>query len=176
MSLCKPKSLNFLRTLDIAPTKKSNPPISLLIIDYILWKKASVIAFRLILPKFFSAACILSYTIMTYLKNLDGTNSINTKQCPTRLSPRIIPQVSLFLPKMLPLLMLLCCTYHMWRSPPFLEEVSMKKTGHFFKTVKFWFVQKDRHHCESLTTLTSSKQDLNPSRTWFQAFLNEVVQ
>ena len=162
--------------MDIAPIKKSSAPIPLLIIDYILRRKASVIAFRLISPKSFSVACILSYTITTYLKKLDGTNSFNTNQCPARSSPRIIPQVSLFLSKMLPLLMLLCCIHQMWWSPRFLEEVSMKKIRHFFKTIKFWFVQKDRHHCESLTTLTSGKQDLNPSRTWFQALLNEVMQ
>ena len=59
--------------------------------------------------KSFPVAC--SYTIMIYLKKLDGTKSLNTEQCPTGLSPKIIPQVSPFLPKMSPLLMLLCCTH-----------------------------------------------------------------
>ena len=43
--------------------------------------------------------CIFSYTIMTYLKNLEGTKSLNTKQFPAGLSPRIMRQVSPFLPK-----------------------------------------------------------------------------
>ena len=43
---------------------------------------------------------------MTYLKTLDGTTPLNTKQYPAGLSPWIIPQVSPFLPKC-PLLW--CC-------------------------------------------------------------------
>ena len=64
-------------------------------------------------------ACIfITYTIITYLKKLDGTKSLNTKQCPVGLSPTIIPQVSPFLPKVSPPLMLLCCTHWVWTGPP----------------------------------------------------------
>ena len=63
-------------------------------------------------------ACIfITYTIITYLKKLDGTKSLNTKQCPVGLSPTIIPQVSPFLPKVSPPLMLLCCTHRVWTGP-----------------------------------------------------------
>ena len=62
-------------------------------------------------------ACVFSYTIFIYLKKLDGIMSLNTKQFSAGLSPRIIPQVSPFLPKMSPSLMLLCCTHHVWTVP-----------------------------------------------------------
>ena len=81
-------------------------------------RKVSLIASRQILPKVLSLACIFSYTIMAYLKNLDGTKSLNTKQYPAGLPPRIIPQTFLLLPKMSPLLMLFFCTYHIWTVPP----------------------------------------------------------
>ena len=97
-SPCNPKSLNFLLLLDITSAKRSISLVRLLITDHILRKK-SLIAFRQILVKILPAACIFSYTIMTYLKKLHGTNSLNTKQCPVGLSTRIIPQVSPFLPK-----------------------------------------------------------------------------
>ena len=61
-----------------------------LIIDHILEKKVSLIAFRQILSKVLPEPCIFSYTIMTYLKKLVGTKSVNKKQCPAGLSPRII--------------------------------------------------------------------------------------
>ena len=41
------------------------------------------------------------------------TKSLNTKQCPTGLSPRIICQVSPFLPKMSQN----CCTHQVWTVP-----------------------------------------------------------
>ena len=53
-------------------------------------KEVCLIAFRQILSKSFPETCIFSNTIMTYLKKLVGTKSLNTKQCPGRLSPRII--------------------------------------------------------------------------------------
>ena len=58
---------------------------------HILEKNVSVIAFIQILPKILPAAYIFSYTIMTNLKNLIGNKSLNTKQCPAGLCPRIIP-------------------------------------------------------------------------------------
>ena len=92
-------SLNFLLLLDIAPIKKSSSLVPLLIPDHILGKKVSLIDFRQILPEILPVMCIFSYTIMTYLKNLEGTKSLNTKQFPAGLSPRIMHQVSPFLPK-----------------------------------------------------------------------------
>ena len=90
---------------ELSPSVRSNP-------HCILGKKVSPITFTQILPKVLSAACIFcSYTIMTYLKRLGGTKSFNTKQCPSGLSPRSIPQVSHFLPKMSPPFMFLCCTH-----------------------------------------------------------------
>ena len=92
-------SLNFLLLLDIAPIKKSSSLVPLLIPDHISGKKVSLIDFRQILPEILPVMCIFSYTIMTYLKNLEGTKSLNTKQFPAGLSPRIMHQVSPFLPK-----------------------------------------------------------------------------
>ena len=48
------------------------------------------------LSKSLPETCIFSNTIMTYLKKLVGTKSLNTKQCPGGLSLRII---SHYLPK-----------------------------------------------------------------------------
>ena len=62
-----------------------------LIADHILGKKASPVAFRQILLKTLPAAYIFSYTVMTNLKNLNGTKSLNIKPTPAELSPRIIP-------------------------------------------------------------------------------------
>ena len=55
---------------------------------------------------------------MTYLKKIDGTKCLNTKQCPVELSPRIIPQVSPFLPKIYHHLMLLCYSHKVWTVLP----------------------------------------------------------
>ena len=110
--LLEAQSLNLPLLLDITPTKKLSPPVLLLITDHILGKKV-LIAFRQILPIILPGACIFSYTVMACVKKLDGTKSLNTKQCPAGLSPRIIPQVSP-LPKLSPPLMLLCCTYQIW--------------------------------------------------------------
>ena len=54
-------------------------------------KKCISIAFRKILPKILPAAYIFSITIMTNLKKLIENKSSSTKQCPARLSLRIIP-------------------------------------------------------------------------------------
>ena len=54
-------------------------------------KKISLIAFRQILPNILSAVYIFSSTIMATLKNLSWNKSLNTKQCPTGLSSKIIP-------------------------------------------------------------------------------------
>ena len=56
---------------------------------------------------------------MAYLKKLVWTKSFNTKQCPAGLSPRIIPHVFPFLPKMSPLLMLFCCPHQVRTVPAF---------------------------------------------------------
>ena len=53
-------------------------------------KKVSLIAFRQIVSKILPKACIFSNAIMAFLKKLLGTKSLNTKQCPTGLSPKII--------------------------------------------------------------------------------------
>ena len=101
-----PKGFNFPLLLDMAPTKKSSSAVLLLNTDHILAKKVSLIVFRQFLPNILPVACIFSYTIMTYLKKLDGTKTLNTKQCPAGLSPRIIPHITSFLLKW-PLLW--CC-------------------------------------------------------------------
>ena len=70
-------------------------PIPLLIAGHILGKKVSLIIFKTqILSKILSVIRILSFTIMTYLKKLIGTEPLNTKQCPAGFSPRIIPSTS----------------------------------------------------------------------------------
>ena len=129
VSPCRPKSLNFPLLLDITPTKKSSHTIPLLITDHLLGKGVSLIALREILLKLLFGACIFSYTIMTYLKKLDGTKTLNAKQCPLGSSPRIIPQVSPFLPKMSPPLMLFCCTHEVWTVTPFLCETLWETLG-----------------------------------------------
>ena len=64
-------------------------------------KMVSLIVFRQNLPRTLPAACIFSYTIMTYLKNFDGTKSLNAKQYPAVLTTWIILQVSPFLSPLL---------------------------------------------------------------------------
>ena len=88
-------------------------------------KKISLIAFRQILPNILPTACIFSYTIMTCLKKLSGTKSFNTKQCHAGLFPRIMPQVSFFLPKISSPLMLLCCINQVWTLSPSPEGETM---------------------------------------------------
>ena len=100
---CKSKPMNFPFLLDIAAIEKLSQPIPLQIIDHMLQKKVSLMVFRQILPKILFAVDIFSYTITTYLKKLDGTKPLNTKQCPLGLSPRFIPQESPFLPNIFPL-------------------------------------------------------------------------
>ena len=90
-SPCKPKSLNFPLLLDITPHQKTDPP-SPVITDQILEKKVFLIDFSQSLSNFLPEACILSNTIMTYLKKLIGTISLNTTQFPAELSLRIIPR------------------------------------------------------------------------------------
>ena len=58
-----------------------------------------LIALREIFPKKLPVACIFTYTIMAYLKKLNGTKSLNPKQC----------------------LMLLCCTHQVSVFPPSLQ-------------------------------------------------------
>ena len=93
----------------------SVPP---LIADPIFEKKVPLIAFmHTFYQKFFMQGDIFSCTMTPYLKKLVGTKSLNTKRCPAGLSPRIIPHVSPFVPKMFPPLMLLCCPHHVWIVP-----------------------------------------------------------
>ena len=56
--------------------------------DHMFGKKVSPIVFRqTFYPKIVSVAHIFSFTIMNYLNNSIRTKSLNTKECPTRLSP-----------------------------------------------------------------------------------------
>ena len=76
-------------------------PIPLLISDNI-WKKGISDSFQTyILSKIIAATHTFSFKIMTYLKKFIGIKSLNRKQCPEGLSPRILPSpsVSPFLPK-----------------------------------------------------------------------------
>ena len=84
------------KTFELCPSVGHHPyqkteSLCPLIIDHILEKKVSLIGFRQILSNFLPEACIFSNTILTYLKKLVGTKSVNSKQCPAGLSRRIIP-------------------------------------------------------------------------------------
>ena len=91
--------------------------------DHIVERIVSLIAFRQILSKILHVASIFSYTIMTYLKKLAGIKSLNTKQCPSGLSPRIIPKISPFLPKIFLPLRLFCCSCQVWTVSPSPESL-----------------------------------------------------
>ena len=91
--------------------------------DHIVERIVSLIAFRQIVSKILHVASIFSYTIMTYLKKLDGIKSLNTKQCPSGLSPRIIPKISPFLPKIFLPLRLFCCSCQVWTVSPSPESL-----------------------------------------------------
>ena len=55
------------------------------ITDHILGIKVSLIDFRYILPNILPAACIFGYTILTYLKNVDGIKCLDSlflPKCP----------------------------------------------------------------------------------------------
>ena len=54
-------------------------------------RKVSLIALRQVSPKVLLVACFFSYTIMIYLRKLDGTMSVDTKQCPGGIYPRYLP-------------------------------------------------------------------------------------
>ena len=84
---CKTKRLDFPLLLDIFPTKKSCSSVPVLITDHILETKVSLVVFRQILRKM---ACILSHAIITYLKKLNGTKYLKTKQSPAGFSARIM--------------------------------------------------------------------------------------
>ena len=82
-------------------------------------KKVSLMTFRdITYHKHFH--CI--YTIMTYLKKLIRTKSLNTKSCLAGLSSRIIHTVSPFLPKNPLPMMLLCCPQQVWTVSPSSES------------------------------------------------------
>ena len=114
--------LNFSLLLDITPTKKLSSPVSLLIKDHIFGKKVSLIAFRQILPKTLPVPCMFSYTIMTYLENLDGTKSLNTKKCSAGSSLKII-------------LMYL----HFYQNVPFFDVVLLHPSGVDFPLFPYTF-------------------------------------
>ena len=78
---------------DINPPKKSllEPP---LITSTYLEKKGIPIAFRQVLPKNLPVAYIFCHKILTNLKKLIGTKSLDTNQCSAGLSPRIIHHYS----------------------------------------------------------------------------------
>ena len=114
--------MNFPLLLDITPAKKSSSPVPVLIKDHIFGKKVSLIAFRKILPKTFPVPCMFSYTIMTYLKNLDGTKSLNTKQCSAGSSLKII-------------LMYL----HFYQNVPFFDVVLLHPSGVDFPLFPYTF-------------------------------------
>ena len=92
-SPCKPKSLSFPLLLDITPRRKIESTT-----DHILEKK-SLEAFRQISLKVLPALYIFSYTIMTYLRKLVGTKSLNTKKSSARLCFRFMHPVSPLLQK-----------------------------------------------------------------------------
>ena len=81
---CKTKSLNFPILLDVTLIRPSLPWS-----HSTYWKKY-LIAFRQILPKILPAVYIFNNTIMTNLKKFIWNKSLNTKQCPAGLSPRIL--------------------------------------------------------------------------------------
>ena len=85
-----------LRNIQIFTHFSHQRNLSFFLITYLILGggKVSLIDLRQVLPTVLSAACILSYTIMTYLEKIDGTMSLNTKQCPTRIFSSVIPQVS----------------------------------------------------------------------------------
>ena len=80
-------------------------------------EKVPLIALRQILLKTLLLGSTFSYIIMTYLKTFDETNSLNTKQCPAGLFPRVITFVSFFLPKICLRLMFLNCLHQLWTVP-----------------------------------------------------------
>ena len=102
------KSYPKAKIYSIPPSEK---PVVFLIRSLILGeRKESLIALRQVLPKVLPGACFFSHTIMTYLKKLDGTMSLDIKQCPAGIFSSIIPEVSPFLQKTFPSLMLLYWT------------------------------------------------------------------
>ena len=92
-SPCKPKNLKFYLLLDIPPPKNWVP-------SSFPWSqiKLSLIAFRQMIPKFSSVACIFIYTIITHSKSCLELNPL------IQMSNRIVTQnytpVSPFWPKM----------------------------------------------------------------------------
>ena len=79
--------MNFPHLLDITPSPPSLPWSQ----TNILEEKVSLIAFRQILTKILTATYFFSSTIMTNFKKVIGYKSLNPKQYPGGLSPRIIP-------------------------------------------------------------------------------------
>ena len=75
----------------ISPPPKNWFPLSVSDHKPYVGKKVFLIALRQILLKIFPAAYISSYTTMTNLRKVIGTEHLNTKQCPAGLSFRIIP-------------------------------------------------------------------------------------
>ena len=73
-------------------------PVLPLIVAHIE-KKVSLIAFRQVSRKTLPVVQLFSFIITTCLKKLTGIKPLSTKQCPAKLSPRIIPPVSSISPE-----------------------------------------------------------------------------
>ena len=120
-STYKRQSLNFPLLLDITFSpqfhRKIEPPYPPFYHRPHIGKKVSIIAFRQNLQNIWFAACIVSHTLMTYLKKLVETKSSNTKHCQAGLSSRIKYHVAPFLPKIFPPFMLLCCPHQVQTVP-----------------------------------------------------------
>ena len=151
-SLCKPKGLKIPFSVGYTPHLKIEPRCSCLDHRPNIVKKVSLITFRQILAKIFPEACILNYTIMTYLKNFVGTKSLNTKRCPVGLSPRIMPRVLPFQSKFPPPLTFLCYTHQVCTAPPLLPYSS--ETLH--KTLGI----REKSHSTAKNLLTSPTRKL----------------
>ena len=112
--------------------------------------------------------CIFSYTIKTCLKRLDGTKSLNTKQwCPAELSPRIIHQVSPFLPKMFPLLMSPYLLYPPRVDCPPFPWIFMGNPGdwgEFQPTVKYFLISPGRKIPFNRLLTSSATKSVVPSK------------
>ena len=86
-SPCKPKKFELSSSVGYNPNQKIESPCPLITAHI---GKKSIVAFRQFFSKILSQACIFSNTVMTYLKKLVGTKSLNAKQFPAGLSPGII--------------------------------------------------------------------------------------
>ena len=183
-SSCKSKSLNFPLPLDIASTKKLSFPIILLITDYILEEKVSLIVFRKMLPKILPA--IFSCTIMTYLKKVNRTSLLIQNSVHQDFLPELYPGISLPT-KMSPPLMLLCSTHlvqtvlpspkPLWETFGMVENIKQPKIYSFPATRK---ISLNRFTSSAIISVIHSpiKQQFScnhPMQTSFLAVIISVV-